>query len=54
MILIAGVTFPGIQFFTWTQRFVRGLALEGFKDGWVFQRPYGSRANASEYQENIC
>jgi hypothetical protein len=53
MIPIAGVTASGIQFFTWTQRFVRRLAQEGFEDGWAFWRPDGSRAKASDYQENI-
>ncbi len=36
MIPIAGVTSSGIQFFTWTQRFLRRLGREGFKDGWEF------------------
>ncbi len=53
MIPIAGLTILGIRFFTWTQRFVRQLALEGFKDGWAFCRVDGSRVKASDYQENI-
>jgi hypothetical protein len=53
MIPIAGVTSSGIQFFTWTQRFLRRLGQEGFEDGWAFRRPGGSRAKASDYQENI-
>jgi hypothetical protein len=53
MIPIAGVTNSGIQFFVWTQRFVRRLAREGFKDGWAFRRGDGSRAKASDYQDNI-
>ncbi len=53
MIPIAGVTFMGIQFFTWTQRFVRRLAEEGFEDGWAFRRADGLRAKASDYQDNI-
>ena len=52
MIHIAGVTSSGIQFFTWTQRFLRGLGQDGFKD-WAFQRPAGSRVKASDYQDNI-
>jgi hypothetical protein len=54
MIPIAGVTSSGIQFFTLTQRFLRQLGRDGFEDGWAFQRPDGSRAKASDYQENIC
>ena len=53
MIPIAGVTHSGIQFFTWTQGFICRLALEGFDDGWAFQRLDGSRAKASDYQDNI-
>lgn len=53
MIPIAGLTTSGIPFFTWTQRFVRRLAQEGFEDGWAFRRPDGSRAKASDYQDNI-
>jgi hypothetical protein len=53
MIPIAGVTRSGIQFFTWTQRFIRHLALEGFDDAWAFRRLDGSRAKASDYQDNI-
>jgi len=36
MIPIAGLTHSGIQFFTWTQRFIQRLALEGYEDGWAF------------------
>ena len=36
MIPIAGVTYSGIQVFTWTQRFILRLAEEGFEDGWAF------------------
>jgi hypothetical protein len=53
MIPIAGVTRSGIQFFVWTQRFIRRLAREGFEDGWAFRRMDGSRAKASDYQNNI-
>jgi len=53
MIPIAGTTFSGIRFFNWTQRFVRRLALDGFEEGWAFRRADGSRAKASDYQENI-
>ncbi len=53
MIPIAGVTFLGIQFFTWTQRFIQRLAEEGFEDGWAFWRADGLRAKASDYQYNI-
>jgi hypothetical protein len=53
MIPIAGVTHSGIQFFTWTQRFIRRLALEGYEDGWAFRRIDGTRAKASDYQDNI-
>jgi len=53
MIPIAGVTFSGIRFFSWTQRFVRRLENEGLEDGWAFRRPDGSRAKASDYQDNI-
>ncbi len=53
MIPIAGVTHSGIQFFTWTQRFILRLAEEGFEDGWAFRRPDGSRAKSSDYQDNI-
>ena len=47
MIPIAGITSSGIQFFVWTQRFIRQLAREGFEDGWAFRREDGSRAKAS-------
>ncbi len=53
MIPIAGVTNSGIQFFTLTQQFLRQLGREGFEDGWAFPRPDGSRAKASDYQDNI-
>jgi hypothetical protein len=53
MISIAGVTSFRIQFFTWTQRFLRRLGQEGYKHGWAFRRPDGSRAKASDYQDNI-
>ncbi len=53
MIPIAGVTHSGIQFFTWTQRFILWLAEEGFEGGWAFHRPDGSRAKALDYQDNI-
>jgi hypothetical protein len=53
MIPIAGVTRSGIQFFVWTQRFIRQLAREGFEDGWAIRRMDGSRAKASDYQDNI-
>ena len=53
MIPIAGTTFSGIRFFNWTQRFVCRLALDGFEEGWAFRRADGSRAKASDYQENI-
>jgi hypothetical protein len=53
MIPIARVTSSGIQFFTWTRRFIRQLKWEGFKDGWVFRREYGSSAKASDYQDSI-
>ncbi len=50
---IAGVTNLGIQFFTWTQQFLRWLGQEGFEDVWEFWRPDKSRAKASDYQDNI-
>jgi hypothetical protein len=53
MIPIAGVTYSGIQFFTWTQRSIWQLARDGFEDGWAFKRMDGSRAKASDYQDNI-
>jgi hypothetical protein len=53
MIPIAGVTHLGIQFFTWTQRFVQRLAEDGFEEGWAFCRPDDSRAKASDYQDNM-
>ncbi len=53
MIPIAGATHSGIQFFTWTQRFILRLAEEGFEDGWAFHRSDGSRAKALDYQDNI-
>ena len=53
MIPIAGVRSSGIQFFTWTQQFLRQLGQEGYEDGLAFQRPDGSRAKASDYQDNI-
>jgi hypothetical protein len=53
MIIIAGVTHSGIQFFTWTQRFIQRLALEGYEDGWAFRKMDGTRAKASDYQDNI-
>jgi hypothetical protein len=52
MIPIAGGTHSGVQFFTWTQRFILRLAEEGFEDGWFFCRPDGSRAKVSDYQDN--
>jgi hypothetical protein len=36
MIPIAGVMNLGIQFFNWTQWFLRRLGREGFEDDWVF------------------
>ena len=53
MIPVAGVMSLGIQFFTWTQQFLRQLGQEGYEDGLAFQRPDGSRAKASDYQDNI-
>ena len=53
MIPIAGLTRSGIQFFTWTQRFIRRLALEGFKEGWAFRRLDGLQAKALDYQDNL-
>jgi hypothetical protein len=53
MVPIAGVTNSGIQFFTWTQRFLRRLAQEGYEEGWAFRRSDGSRAKALDYQDNI-
>jgi hypothetical protein len=53
MIPVAGVMSLGIQFFTWTQQFLRRLGQEGYKDGWAFRRPDRSRAKASDYQDNI-
>ena len=53
MIPIAGMTSSGIQFFTWTQRFLRKMAQEVFNDGWAFQRPDGSRVKASDYQDKV-
>ncbi len=53
MIHIAGTTRSGIQFFTWTQHFIRWLAVEGFEDGWAFRRLNSSRAKATDCQGNI-
>lgn len=53
MIPIAGTTKSGIQFFTWTQRFLSKLSMEGRTDGWAFERADGSRATASDYKRNI-
>jgi len=53
IIPIAGKTRSGIQFFTWTQRFVKRLELEGMTDGWAFRRPYRDRAKAGDYRNNI-
>ncbi len=53
MIPIVGLTCSGIQFFTWTQRFIRRLALQGFEEGWAFRRLDGLQAKASDYQDNI-
>lgn len=53
MIPIAGTTNSGIQFFTWTQRFVCYLARQGIEEGWAFQRSNGERARASDYKNNI-
>jgi hypothetical protein len=50
---IAAGTHSGIQFFIWTQSFVQKLAEEGFNEGWAFSRPNGSKAKASDYQDNI-
>ena len=46
MIPIAGLTHSGIQFFTWTQRFIQHLALKGFEEGWAFRRLDGLQAKA--------
>jgi hypothetical protein len=46
MIPVAEVTSSGIQFFTWTQPFIRRPGREGFEDGWAFQRPDGGVVNA--------
>ncbi len=53
MIPIAGNTRSGIHFFTWTQRFVKHLELEGMTDGWAFFWPNGDRAKAGDYQDSI-
>jgi hypothetical protein len=53
MIPIAGVSRSGIQFFAWTQHFIRQLARKGFEYGWAFRRMNGSRAKALDYQDNI-
>ena len=53
MIPIAGTTQSGIKFFTWTQRFLGRLAVEGYTDGWAFKRVNGDRAKASDYRNNI-
>ena len=53
MIPIAGMTKSGIDFWTWTQRFIGRLELEGYKDDWAFKRSNGKRAKASDYQDNI-
>jgi hypothetical protein len=47
------LTHSGIQFITWTQRFVQRLAEEGYEDGSAFCRPDGLRAKASDYQDTI-
>ncbi len=52
MIPIAGTTNSGIQFFTWTQRFISSLEKRGIFDGWAFRRPDGRRALARDYREN--
>ena len=54
LVPIAGITKKsGIQFFTWTQRFLDRLEAEGETDGWAFKRPNGNRAKASDYRNNI-
>ena len=53
MIPIAGTTSSGIQFFTWTQRFLARLAMNGQVGGWAFKRPNGDRAKASDYPTDI-
>ena len=53
MIPIAGTTDSGITFFKWTQRFIIALTRAGIHEGWAFQRANGTRAKASDYQENI-
>ena len=53
MIPIAGKTRSGIQFVTWTQRFVKRLELEGMTDGWAFRGPNGNRAKAGDYRNNF-
>ncbi len=53
MIPIAGKTDSGIQFFTWTQRFIGQLARCGLTEGWAFQRKDGTRACAADFKSNI-
>ena len=53
MIPIAGKTKSGIDMWTWTERFVKRLELEGYTDGWAFKRSNGERAKASDYQDTI-
>ena len=53
MIPIAGRTKSGIDFWTWTERFIGRLELEGHTDGWAFKRSNGERSKVSDYQDNI-
>lgn len=53
IIPIAGVTKSGIDFFKWTQRFVRLHLDHGRSEGWAFVSSTGERAKAAEYREMI-
>jgi len=53
MIPIVGTTNSGITFFSWTQRFIKKLAMGGVTEGWAFKRPDGSRAKAGDYWDDI-
>ena len=53
MVPIAGTTQSDINFFTWTQRFLGRLAVEGHKNGWAYKRPNGDQAKTSDYHNNI-
>ena len=53
VIPIAARTNSGLEFFKWTQRFVRIVVEHGRTEGWAFARDDGSRASARDYREVI-